>query len=227
MHVMTGCLALLMVWPSLALAERASCKQTCEAERSRIQKELAACLERIDPLPKDRAAKMKILCREKYVPPRCEGLPPCKTDKLERAYVPGISLGTLIFSAEKRGKPMQKPIFAAGSEFFMSLDLDVAPKPSAKQIWLQLDLRILRPATGKEGKELELLRWEDYFEEQKIIDPEERGMSKHFSIHGGGKLPLDWDAGQYLLQADVRERTSDFKQSARGTFTVIKKRPGS
>jgi hypothetical protein len=203
-----------------AVAEEPRCKERCEAERVKVQRALESCLRSVDPRPPDRAAKMRLLCRERNAPPRCDGLPACAVKKAAKAPTPGVRLGAIVLSSTKDGAPLARPSFAAGSELFLRLDVEVTSRPSANRMWLQLNLRLL--SVDKKATR-EVTRWDKYFEEQRFIDPAERGLPKQFTIHGGAKLPADLDAGAYQLEAEVKEAVAGLTQTGRAGFVVTKR----
>ncbi len=202
-------------------AEAPACKESCEQERARVEKALASCLAEVDPRPPDRAAKMRLLCRERHQPPRCEGLPACKKEPPPKPRPPGMSLGAIVFSSERRGPPLASPRFAAGSELHLRLDVEVLAKPRVSRVWLQLNLRL--QALEKKGKPREVARWESYASEQRMIDPAERGLPLRFTLHGGAKLPADQSPGSYRIEAEVLEKASGFQGAAHAGFTVTRK----
>jgi hypothetical protein len=209
---------------SPALADRPACKERCEAERKRLAQKLQECLRDVDPHPRDRAAKMRLLCRKRYVPPRCDGLPPCGEVKKKKpaAPRPALKLGEIVFSAERRGAPLDRPRYPAGGEVFLRLDARVVPSPKARRIFLDLGLRMLAVSRTRQGKERtrEVVRWDSYAQEQRVITPPERGLEQRFTLHGGAKLPPDQKPGAYLMEAVVKEKGSGFEGRARGRFTV-------
>jgi len=216
----------LLLLPGLCLplgplrAEAPSCKEQCELEQQKKQRELQACLKEVDPYPPDRAAKMRLHCRQKYMIPRCEGLASCKAAKPVKAQVPGMKLSPLLFSTERGGAAASKPQFAAGGEVFIRLDAEIVSKPGATRVWLRQNLRML--AEDKKGSTREIFRWDAYADEQRFLDPMERGLPKQFTLHGGAKLPPDIDPGTYIMVAEVKELVSGFSKDVRGAFVVIK-----
>lgn len=214
-------LVLLVLHTGVARAEAPACKESCEQERARIEKALASCLREVEPRPPDRAAKMRLLCRERHRPPRCEGLPACKKAPPPAPRPPGMTVGTIVFSAARRGPPLEQARFAAGSEVHLRLEAEVLAKPKVSRVWLQLNLRLL--ATERKGKTREVARWEGYAEEQRMIDPAERGLPLRFTLHGGAQLPADQSPGSYQLEAQVLEKASGFQGTVRAPFTVIRK----
>ena len=205
-----------------AAAGEERCRETCAAERKKVERELETCLREVEPRPPDRAAKMRLLCRQKHTPPRCDTLPPCSAKKDAKAPPPGLRLGPITFSSTMRGAPLARPVFVAGSEVFLRLDVEVMAKPAQRRIWLQQSLRLL--AVDKKGKSRELIRWDKQGEEQKFLDPAERGLPKQFTVHGAAKLPDDLLAGPHAIEAEVREAVAGFQQVARGAFMVTRKR---
>lgn len=220
----SGASALLALWLALgsgvAAAQAPACKESCEAERKKTQGKLEECLREVDPIPPDRAAKMKLLCRERFVPPRCDGLPPCKKERPQQAAKPRMRLGPMVFSLVRRGPALDRAIYAPGDELFMRVDVDVRSKPDVNRVWLRMNLRLL--ALDSAGKTQEVGRWDSYAEEQKLIEPAERGLELRFTLHGGLQLPKDLDLGGYQLEAEVREAASGFLDTARGRFSVAR-----
>jgi hypothetical protein len=210
----------LLVSGGAAVGDETRCKESCTAERREAERALEGCLRQVEPRPPDRAAKMRLLCRQKHTPPRCDELPPCVAKKATKAPVPGLRLGPMMFSATMRGAPLARPVFAAGSEVFLRLEIEVLAKPRQRRIWLQQSLRLL--VVDKNGKSRELMRWDKPLEEQKFLDPAERGLPKRFTMHGAAKLPAELEAGPHVIEADVKEAVSGFRQVARGTFTAIR-----
>jgi hypothetical protein len=202
-------------------AEPPACKEECEKERVRVERSLAACLKEVDPRPPDRAAKMRLLCRERNVPPRCEGLPACKKEPPPKLRPPGMTLGAIVFSSARRGPPLEHPRYAAGTEIHLRVDAEVLARPKASRVWLQLNLRMI--ALEKKGKTREVARWESYAEEQRMIDPAERGLPLRFTLHGGAQLPADQTPGSYQMEAQILEKVSGFQGTARQGFTVVRK----
>jgi hypothetical protein len=214
---------LTLACSNVALAER-PCKERCEAERKRLARKLARCLRDVDPHPRDRAAKTRLLCRKRYVPPRCDGLPPCAEVKKKKPAAPkaALTLGEIVFSAERRGAALANPRYPAGGEVFLRLEAKVVPSPRARRIFLDLGLRMLRLSRSKKGKEQtrEVVRWDSYAQEQRVITAPERGLEQRFTLHGGAKLPPDQKPGTYLMEAVVKEKGSGFEGKARGRFVV-------
>lgn len=211
----------ILAWGTMArpaAAARPSCTEQCEAQRKQLFAKLKECLAEVEPRPKDRAAKMRLLCRKKYQAPRCEGLPPCKAKKEAAPAKPRIGLGAIQFSRTRRGPGVKRPSYSAGKELFMSLKVEIVAKPAAKRVWLLMDLRVL--TMNAKGKERELYRWEKYFNERKFLDPAERGLPKQYTIHGGAQLPVDMQGGSYVLEAQVTEKESGLKETVRGIFRV-------
>lgn len=207
---------MLLAGPVGAQTER--CKERCEVERKKVARKLRECLEDVDPTPRDRAAKMRLLCRKRYTPPSCDGLPPCKAQQSKKAPAPYLKLGPVVFSTKRRGPALQNPRFPAGGELFLRLDAEVLPKPKASRVWLDLSLSLL--AVDARGKTSEVVRWDSYAVEERPITPPERGQSQRFTLHGGAQLPADQKAGSYLMEALVKEKGSNFAQTTRGNFTV-------
>jgi hypothetical protein len=212
-------LVLSLLLASSGRAAAPPCREKCDAERKRVERTLQDCLREVDPTPPDRAAKMRLLCREKFVPPRCEHLPPCAEEKRTPAQAPGMKLGAMVFSAEKRGPALSAPRFAAGRGLHLRLDVEVLPKPKVNRVWLRMGLRML--SLGKQGKKREVTRWDAYAEEQRFIDPAERGLPLRFTLHGGVDLPRDLDLGRYEIEAIVKEKASGFEAQANAEFSVI------
>lgn len=212
---------MFLAWGTLASQAEAappSCAEQCEVQRKQLFARLRECLAEVEPRPKDRAAKMRLLCRKKYQPPRCEGLKPCGANKQVAPAKPRIGLGAIQFSHTRRGPAVKRPSYSAGKELFMSLQVEVVAKPAVKRVWLLMDLRVL--TTSAKGKGRELHRWEKYFNERKFLDPAERGLPKQYTIHGGAQLPADMQAGTYMLEAQVTEKESGLKETVRGAFRV-------
>ncbi len=212
-------LVLVLLLAGAGRAAGPPCREKCEVERKKIERALQDCLREVDPRPPDRAAKMRLLCREKFVPPRCENLGPCTEEKRAPVQAPGMKLGPIVFSTEKRGPALAAPRFAPGSVLHLRLEVEVLPQPRVSRVWLRMGLRML--SLGKGGKKREVTRWEAYAEEQRFIDPAERGLPLRFTLHGGADLPRDLDPGRYEMEATVREKASGFESSARAEFTVV------
>ncbi len=211
--------------PHPAEAAPPLCLEQCEAQRKVMFAKLKECLKAVEPRPKDRSAKMRLLCRKKYQAPRCEGTKPCVAKKRVVAVKPGVRLGAILFSRVRRGPAVKHPSYVAGSELFMSLQVEVVTKPKAKRVWLLMDLRVL--TKPKQGKERELFRWDKYFNERKFLDPAERGLPKQYTIHGGAQLPDDMKGGAYVLEAQITEKESGVKKIVRATFKVSRAPRGS
>jgi hypothetical protein len=218
----TACLLLLLP-PRTARAD-APCKERCEARREKVKRQLEECLRDVDPRPRDRAAKMRIKCRQHYVPPRCDGLPSCKElrKKKPAGPPPGMKLGRLVFSSARRGQPLSRPRYAAGSEVFLRLEARVVPRKQARRVFLELGLRMLRLWRTKKGEERtrEVVRWDSYAREQRVLGPGQHGVEHRFTLHGGAKLPPEQKPGTYVIEAVVHEKGSGFEGRAQGRFTV-------
>jgi len=202
---------------------RKPCKERCEEQRKKMARKLEECLRDVDPDPRDRAAKMRLLCRKRYTPPRCDGLPSCKEveqQKKKEGPEPGMRLGPMVFSEKRRGPPVERPRYAAGGEISLRIDVEVTPKPRAARIFLDLSLRLL--TRDAKGNPREVVRWDSYAQEQRPIAPAERGLTQRFTLHGGAKLPPNQTPGRYELEARVREKGSEFEGVVRGTFTVTR-----
>jgi hypothetical protein len=219
-----GVMASLLLVARPAAAEPPACKERCQVERDRVQKQLEECLRQVDPRPSDRAAKMRLLCRERHSPPRCDERPPCPKEKKAPPAAPGMTLGPMVFSAAKRGPALAHPTYAPGEEVFLRVAVEVRPRPEARRVFLRMDLRLLAVVPGHKGSRL-VARWDGYAEEQRMLDPAERGLPLRFTLHGGAKLPPDVDPGSYRLEADIAEQTSKFKQSVGGGFEVKRRAP--
>jgi hypothetical protein len=211
---------LLVAVPAPAEQPKKRCKERCEVKRKQVKRKLQDCLRNVEPRPRDRAAKTRLLCRKRYVPPRCDGLPLCKEveAKKPKARAPGLKLGDLVFSQQRRGPALAKPRYPAGTEVFLRLSVEVVPDARARRIFLDLSLSLL--AVGKRGKTREVVRWDSYAQEQRVITPPERGLVQRFTLHGGAKLPPIQKPGRYLIQARVLERGSGFKGTTQGGFAV-------
>jgi hypothetical protein len=222
--VLRLCAAIFVCLPTgVARAEGdTSCRESCEAERKKIERKLEECLREVEPRPADRAAKMKLLCRQRYALPRCDGLPACKREAQPKARAPGMTIGALVFSAVRRGPALAQPRFVAGGELNLRIDVEVLSKPKANRVWLQLNLRML--ALVKKGKPREVTRWDGYAEEQRVIDPAERGLPLRFTLHGGAQLPADLDPGSYEIEATVLEKACGFQASTKAAFQVTRAR---
>jgi hypothetical protein len=223
----TSVLALLSTLAALQpasdlAAEPPPCKETCLAERERLQKRLEECLRQVDPHPPDRAAKMRLLCRQRYSPPRCEGAPPCARQKPAPSAPPGLKLGPMVFSASKRGPALARVSYAAGEEVFLRVEVEVRPRPGASRIWLRMNLRLL--AAGKGSVATEVARWDSYAQDQRLLDPAERGLPLRFTLHGGARLPVDLEPGTYRMEAEIGEQVSRFRETASGSFEVRRPR---
>lgn len=214
-------LAVLLPARNLA-AETLPCRETCLAERERLQKRLEQCLRQVDPHPPDRAAKMRLLCRQRYSPPRCEGAPPCARQKPAPSAPPGLTLSPMVFSASKRGPALARASYAAGDEVFLRVEVEVRHRPGASRIWLRMNLRLL--AAGKGAAATEIARWDSYAQEQRLIDPAERGLPLRFTLHGGARLPGELEPGTYRMEAEIGEQVSRFRETASGSFEVRRSR---
>jgi hypothetical protein len=204
------------------------CKERCEEQRKKMARKLEECLRDVDPDPRDRAAKMRLLCRKRYTPPRCDGLPSCKEleqqKKKEKGPEPGMRLGPMVFSDKRRGPPVERPRYPAGGEIFLRIDVEVTPKPRAARIFLDLSLRLLAKAKDAKSPPREVVRWDSYAQEQRPIAPAERGLTQRFTLHGGAKLPPNQAPGRYELEARVREKGSEFEGMVGGSFAVTRGR---
>jgi hypothetical protein len=174
-------------------------------------------------MQRSRAIVVRRECIKKYKVPDCTGLPACPKEE-KKQYKPGLRLGAITFSAVQRGPRLKSPVYRAGGQMFFNLEVEVTSKPRVRKIWLQVDLRLLtRP---KKGQGREVVRWNNYLEQRKLIDPEERGTPNKYTLHGGAKLPPGFDPGPYLAELVVRERISDFKATVQAPFRVTRGRPG-
>jgi len=208
----------------LAAADPA-CRETCLAARDRLQKQLEDCLREVDPRPPDRAAKMRLHCRERYSPPRCDGLPACSKPKIAVPPKPGMSLSPMTFSMTRRGPALVRPSYGPGHEVFVRTEVEIRARPTASRTWLRMDLRLIVASHDKKGSARVLARWDSYAEEQRFIDPSERGLPLSFTLHGGVRLPADIDPGSYRMEADVVELVSKFKQTVGAGFEVRRGKP--
>ena len=133
----------------------------------------------------------------------------------------------LVFSAARRGAPLARAAFRAGSEMFFRVVVVVTTKPRATGIWLQLDLSLL--TRSHKGKKVVVVRWDKYLEQKKFLESAERGTPKKYTLHGGAQLPQSFDPGQYEAHIVVKERVSNFAGEIHAPFTVspARARPGA
>ena len=211
-------MTMLLAGPVLA----DKCKEQCEARRKETQQKLQDCLKQTRLMGRERTILIRKACLKKYVVPRCDDLPLCKKE-VQKKHTPGLKLGKVVFSAARRGAPLARAAFRAGSEMFFRVDVVVTTKPKATGIWLQLDLSLL--ARSPKGKKVVVVRWEKYLEQKKFIESAERGTPKKYTLHGGAQLPQSFDPGQYEAHVVVKERVSSFESQVHAPFTVTRARP--
>jgi hypothetical protein len=202
-----------------ARAQTPTCRERCETERKGRETKLKRCLEDVEPTPRDRAAKMRILCHQRYGPISCDGLPSCGGDRGgEREKTASLSAKPIVFSTEKRGTALARVVFAPGAMLHFRIEVTVQPRKATPRIRLAMEFRLL--STADPQKPREVVRFDNYFEDQKLIDPPERGLSMQFTLHGGAQLPPDFDPGPYAVEATVRERELSLEQVVKAAFTV-------
>ncbi len=210
---------LLLAAPAPVRAEAPSCKEACEAERKRVEARLKRCRAAAADLPRAQAARYRVKCRRQNAAPRCDGLPACPPKAKPRQHPPGLTLGPLVFSAVKRGPPVERPTYAPGAQLFVRVQVTFTSKPKQARLWLQLDLRLL--ARGVKGaKPRVVASWNKYLEKQKFLDPSERRVPLPYTLHGGAVLPPDFKAGHYVAEVTVQERTAGFTATASKPFRV-------
>lgn len=200
-----------------SLASAKECLEKCQARRKETQKKLKECIEQTRLMERKRAILFRKACIRKYVVPNCDDLPPCKKE-VQVKHAPGLKLGKVVFSAARRGAPLTRAAFRAGSEMFFRVDVVVTTKPKVTGIWLQLDLSLLT-FTAK-GKKVVVVRWDKYLEQKKFIDAAQRGTPKKYTLHGGALLPKSFDLGKYEAHVTVKERISNFTGEVRAPFVV-------
>ena len=206
-----------------AAARAVSCKEECLKQREQTQAKLAQCLRKTKLMGRGRAILVRKACLKKYVVPDCSGRPACPKEGQTRR-TPGLRLGSVVFSAERRGPVLARAAYPAGSEMFFRVDVEVTSKPNARAIWLQLDLRLI--SISAKGKRREVVRWTNYLEQKKVLGAEERGTPKKYTLHGGAQLPLTFDRGKYEALVEVRERISSFSGKVSAPFSVLRARKG-
>lgn len=215
----------LLIGAMSARAQAPRCKERCEAERARIKKQRERCLKAGESLPRGQGAKHRVTCRQKFVPPRCDGLPRCPPAKKEKAHPPGLELGPVIFTNEKNGPALSKPRYAPGGQLFFRIEVKITSKPGQSQLWLELDLGLM--ARGPQGKHREVIRWDKYLQKRKFLDRWDRGVPLKYTLHGGALLPATFKPGSYLAEVRVKERSGGFVKEARAPFFVKRGRAGS
>ena len=201
-----------------AQVRAADCLQKCEARKKEIARKLEDCLAQTRLMERKRAILFRKACYKKYVAPRCDGLPACVKEKGAAAHPPGLKLGTVVFSAKRRGAPLARPAYRAGSELFFRVEATVTTKPKATGIWLQLDLTLL--TTSHAGKKVPVVNWEKYLEQKTFLEAARRGTPQRYTLHGGAQLPGSFDPGTYEARIVVKERVSGFSSAKSATFTV-------
>ena len=212
--------SLLLAAPALVWAEASSCKEDCQTERKRVEARRKRCLAAAADLPRTQAARYRVKCRRKNVAPRCAGLPACPPKAKPRQHPPGLTLGPLVFSAVKRGPPVDRPTYAPGAQLFVRVQVTCTSKPGQARLWLQLDLRLLAKGKGAKGKPRVVASWNKYLEKQKFLERSDRRVPLAYTLHGGALLPPDFKAGVYVAEVTVRERTAGFSAAASKPFRV-------
>ena len=204
-----------------ASARAADCLQKCEARKKEAEQKLKDCLAETKLMERKRAILYRKACLKKYVAPRCDGLPPCKKEKGDKAHPPGLKLGKVVFSATRRGAPLKRAAYRAGRELFFRVEAVVTTKPKTTGIWLQLDLSLL--TTSHTGKKVTVVNWEKYLEQKNFLEAARRGTPQKYTFHGGAKLPKTFDPGAYEAHIVVKERVSGFTGKVSAPFTVTTK----
>ena len=208
---------LLTLWLARP-AQAQQCMEECQARVKETKRKLQECIAQTRLMERSRAILFRKACLRKYRAPRCDDLPPCKKEAKQRQHAPGLKLGEVVFSATRRGAPLSRAMFQAGSELFFRVDALVTTGPRATGIWLQLDLSLL--TRSHKGKRVVVVRWEKYLEQKKFLEAARRGTPQRYTLHGGAKLPRSFDPGTYEAHLVVKERVSKFAGEVRASFSV-------
>lgn len=217
--ILSGGFVCAMLLAGPALADK--CKEKCAAQRKLVQQKLADCHKKARLVGREQAMLIRKACLKKYVVPSCDSLPLCKKE-VQKKHTPGLKLGKVIFSAARRGSPLVRASYRAGSEMFFRVDVVISTRPQAAGIWLQLDLSLL--TRSAKGKKQVVIRWDKYLEQKKFLDPAERGTPKKYTLHGGAQLPPSFAPGKYEAHIVVKERISNFTGEVHAPFTVSRPR---